>query len=453
MYREHLLIIGGFVVAAVLLTVSLVVIFMPKTDTTPVTLKFWGYWDPAVVEPLFQEYHDTHPLITIEYEKREQESYRETLQTRLANGSGPDMFFYPSKWLPVLMNQLSPMPKGIYEESSFKDSFFPISFKDLNANSKLWGVPVSYEGLGLLYNYEQFRPKGLDHAPATWDDLRTTYYPLLQVNSKEGEIQTATIPLGTSNNVDYASQILQLMMAQNGVTFITKGQLSLHTSLSADQPPRNLGADALTFYSLFAQGNKDQVFWNSSLPSSTEAFTSGKVAMLLAPNTTINDILKNSQDQHSSLDLKVSAVPQIPDKKPLTWGTSVAVGVSSYSTRQEKAWEFLKFFSSQKAEASILSGEQKLMTVPHIPARVGVAASLQNNPYLGAYVTQAPYAVNFYGGDNSSDSVVNEPISAIFHDMIDNPSRPENIIAKDGLKIEALLSQYGIVQAAPAPSK
>lgn len=439
------------IIAASIITLILLVLLgsgiyavVRKPAPKKVTVTFWGYWDTNVVSPLIEEFEKTNPYIKISYEKREIDRYRETLQNRIDNDTGPDIFFYHSKWVPMLLRQLSSVPETVYDAESFSNTFLPIAKKDLTVSNKIWGVPVSFEGLSLLYNNELFLGSNLSQPPSTWDDLRINYLPSLTVKNKDNQVQTAGIALGAADNVDYSTQILQVMMAQNGVDFIKNGQLKVHNSMSSDNPPRNLGADALSFYNSFASDQSST--WSADLPHSLEAFAKGNVAMVFAPNSQINDILRVSQESKVPLDLKVAKVPQITQKASVSWGFNWAVGVSSVSKNQSQSWEFVKFLTSKQAIQTILSTQKRLETVPDIPARVDIASQLKDDPYLAVFIEQAPNSMNFWGGDYTFDNGLNDTLSEYFHEMINSGSgKPEAALSAAGAKIEQKFYEFGIL--------
>ena len=446
--KRNIVLIILLLIALIASLAALAAVYLRQPSNERFTLKFWGYWEPEIAAALLTDYQTTHPRVTIEYEKRELGRYRETLQNRLDNGSGPDIFYFHSKWLPMLVRQLSIAPKNIFDEKELLSAYFPVAKKDLAPSGQVWGAPVSFEGLSLLYNNELFRAVGLDKPPSSWDELKLKYISALVMKNKTGEIQTGGIALGTAANVDYASQILELLMAQNGTTFIKNNQLLIDQSFSAETPKRNLGADALTFYNSFAQGQGST--WAADLPSSVEAFVKGQVAMIIAPNSRINEILKLSQEQATPVDLKVALLPQLPERDPITWGTTWALGVSSYSQRQKESWEFIKYLSSKEVSEKITTLQKRLVTVPDIPARLDASSALKDDPYLGPYIAQAPKAADFYGVEHTEDNGLNDQVSEIFHEMIDTPGSAESKLNLAAAKLNQVFISYNLL---PLPVK
>lgn len=440
------IVLGGLVVLVI--AVTFLTLFTQFSDLErrkgeKTTLKFWGYWEPEIINPILSDYQNTHPEAAIEYEKRDLDRYREVLVQRLDNGLGPDVFYFHSRWLPMLGRQLTPVPKNIYDPKSLESTFWSIAQKELVSGNKVWGVPLSFEGLTLIFNNEIFRSAGLTSPPASWDELRIRYLPTLTVKTKEGEIQTAGIALGEADNVDYATQILQLMMAQNGTNFIKGNRLLLAESFSQDSVARNLGADALSFYTSFSRG--PSATWSGLMLSSIDSFSKGRVAMIFVPNTRLNEILIRSQELKTPVDLRVAPTPQLPNRPPVNWGSTWALGVFNQTSYQNAAWEFVRYISSKETADKLLSLEKKFSTIPNIPARMDVAERLINDKYLGPYVTQANNASSFYGVEKTDDRGLNDTISETFHEMINNKGSPEEALKSGSAKISSTLIDYGIL--------
>ena len=106
-------------------------------------------------------------------------------------------------------------------------------------------------------------------------------------------------------------------------------------------PTNKLAADALLFYTLTSRSDR---VWDETLPNSTQAFASEKVAMYFAPSWRINDL----KAINPNLDFGVLPVPQLPNST-ITWASYWVEGVSASSENQQAAWQFLKFISQKES--------------------------------------------------------------------------------------------------------
>jgi len=432
-----------------------------SASSGPVTLKYWGLWEPeSVMKPLIEEYQSTHHNVTIQYEKRSPNQYRETLLSRLQEGVGPDIFRYHNTWVPVLKNsstdELAEVPTTVYTKDEFTSTFYPSVTSDLAISGKYYGVPLMTEGLALVYNDDLFKAAGLSGPPATWTDVRQTYVPKLTQYDKDGKIAVAGIALGTSGNVDNFSDILGLLMLQNNVKMIDGGAVTFHKSISADG--RNLGADALDFYTLFAKKSFSDkgAAWDDSLPPSTQAFATGRVAMVIVPSFRIFDILDLMTAGNKTFNFRVATVPQalpVGQAQPTYWASYWVEGVAKRSKYQAEAWDFLKFLSSKDSVRKLYTEQAKTRPFGEIPARLDVADALSADRYVAPYLESAKSAKSWYLASGTYDKGIDDGIIAYFADAV-------NSVLKGTTSVEALttaakgasqvLARYGLVQTSVA---
>ena len=142
-------------------------------DQGQVSLTYWGLWEAAVnINQLISDYQKDHPNVTIVYEKKSHQQYRESLQSQIETGKGPDIFRFHNTWVPMLQGVLSEVPADVVSASEFRDNFYPTVSSDLrNSQNKFVGVPLEIDGLGLFWNEEIFNAAGITAPPKTWQAL------------------------------------------------------------------------------------------------------------------------------------------------------------------------------------------------------------------------------------------------------------------------------------------
>ena len=380
-----------------------------------------------MIRPLILEYQKDHPNVKIEYKLEVPGGYRERLQTRLRTEGvidKPDIFRFHNTWLPMLKDELAPVPPTIISNTEYEKIFYPVTKDDLKMGNSYFGIPLMYDGLALFYNEELFQQAGVLEPPKTWDELRELAVKLT-VKDETGRIQIAGVAMGTASNVDHFSDILGLMMMQNGVN------LSNMTG--------NLAEDALAFYTVFSTEDK---VWNETMPSSTLAFASGKVAMMFGPSWRVFNIKESNPD----LRFKVAPVPQLPGGT-VNLASYWVEGVAKTSEHQAEAWDFLKFLSQKESLRKLYAEASKTRLFGEPYSRQDMAESLINDEYVGPYIEGAKTAKSWYLCSRTFDNGINDRIIKYLEDAVNGVNRgksPKEALGTASRGISDILSQFGI---------
>ncbi|MFH0749972.1 MAG: sugar ABC transporter substrate-binding protein [Candidatus Gottesmanbacteria bacterium] len=404
-------------------------IFSMIDSSKQVTLTYWGLWEnEVVVKPVIAAFEAKNPKIKIQYIKQSQKQYRERLQAAIDRGEGPDIFRFHNTWVPMLYNQLSTVPQTVMTPVQFKNAFYPVASADLVAGETIYGIPLMIDGLGLYYNEELFARAGITAPPSTWEELLTM---IPKIAKLEGENFTVSaIALGTTNNVEHYSDILATMMMQNGA------DLTSPTSKEAEE--------ALAFYHKFATPQDPIYTWNETMDNSIYAFAIGKVAMILAPSWRAFDI----HEINPNVRFKIAPIPQLPGNT-INWATYWVEGVSNKSKYQKQAWEFTKFLTSKEGATIMYSEAQKARKLFGEPyALVELGTTIKDDPYIGAYISQAATAKSFPLASRTFDNGLNDKLIVYLQNAINGKTtgsseaeRLETMTA--GFK--QIFSTYGLV--------
>ncbi len=362
--------VGGAVLFFIVIFGLLLSFFLKDNGTkTAIELSYWGVWeDQEVMQPLIDDYNKQNPNVTITYTKMVPADYRVKVSTRGKNGTGPDIFRFHNTWIPQMRDIVAPMPSSTMSVEEFKKTFYPIHSKDLIIEEKVYGVPLSVDGLVLMYNQELFKKAGIGSGPVSWEDVLDNVSKLT-VKNQNGKIVTSGIALGTASNVEHYSDIFGLFLAQNG------GDIA--------QLSRPEAAGALESYRRFAES--DSATWDELMPNSVQAFAQEKVAMIIAPSWEALSI----KAMNPNLAIKVAPVPVIPGSKPLSIATYWVEGVSRYSKNQPEAWKFLKFLSEKESETKMFELQSKVRLFGTAYSRQDLGELLTDHQYLGAVIRQA----------------------------------------------------------------
>lgn len=345
----------------------------------PVTLKVWGLWEPVeVMQPVIDDYQKAHPNVTIQYESRSfvtLRSYKESVFTRLSEGSAPDVVLIHNSWTPYLVKYLAPAPSKVFAADTYANTFYPVAKESGVFDSKIYAAPFGYDGLALVYNKDMLTEAGISEPPTTWEEFRVAAAKLTK-RASNGTLDQAGAAIGTANNIEHFSDILGLLFAQGGV------------NVPADFSSQ-AAADVMSFYTNFATQER---VWNDTLPGSVDAFSQKKVAMIFAPSWEVLNILnKNSQ-----LNVGIAAVPRALDLSgnPIVvdWGSFWMNAVAKNSTSADTAWDFVKFMSEDASQRKIFSEQAKLRAFGVPYSTKTLQGELSNNAYLDPYLKSAPNA-------------------------------------------------------------
>lgn len=423
-----------YVGVAVLLSILGFVVFRMFSGSTVSNseITWWGLWeDQNVVSSLISEYEAAHPKVKINYIKQSPIDYRERLTNSLAKGTGPDIFRFHNTWVPMLKSSLDYLPASVMNPADFSKNFYPVAVSDLTSGKGIVGLPIEYDGLVLYINEDIFNKSGKT-PPATWDDLRATARELT-VKDDQGIITQSGVALGRTENVDHWPEILALMMIQNGVDL--------------GSPTGKPAEDALTFFTIFS--TVDGV-WDATLPSSTQAFAAGKLAMYIGPSWRSFEIAV----QNPNLKFKTVPIPQLPkdtaSEKDITYATYWVEGVWSKSSNKAAAWDFLNFLSTKDSSQKFYQAASKVRSFGEPYSRVDMAGTLSAHPILGAVVAQAPGARSWYLASRTFDGPtgINSLLAKYFEDAVNfvntggDASKALQTVAQG---VTQVLTQYGLV--------
>jgi len=402
---------------------------LPKCHSTNANSSRDGAEVPSGV---LAEWEKTNPDIKINYSFQTPKEYRERLQSALARNEGPDIFRFHLTWLPMLKSELNSLPASVMSNSQFEASFYPAAAVHLRSGGSFYGLPLMADSLALYYNEDLLQAAGKS-PPTTWEELRQVAYDLT-VWDENGRIQTAGVALGTTNNVDHWSDILGLMMLQNKADLANPAVCSFQAEKEVC-----LGADALTFYTLF---NKIDRVWDETLPASTLAFAQGKVAFYFGPSWRVFEI----KALNPQLNFKVKAVPQLPEGN-LAWASFWVEGVAQQSEYQTEAWQFLKFLSSQETLETLYQSASGERFFGEIYPRKEMASLLENDPLVGPFVKQMPQAQTWYLCSRTFDNGLNDQMIKYFEDAVNSVNAGRS--AREALQttsegVSQLLSKYGL---------
>lgn len=390
---------------------------------TKTTLTYWGLWEEdQIIAPLIAKYESLNPDIKINYEHKNHRQYRSRLQADIASGKGPDIFRYHNTWLPMLQDDLASAPGGTITAQEIKDKFYPTVAKDIVRGNQTYGVPLMYDGLALVYN-ESMLETANALPPRDWKTLREVAASLTVRN--EARLERGGVALGTADNTDHFSDILGLLMLQNGASFADPTSAQVQT--------------VLDFYTMFSRTDNA---WDETMAQSTLAFANEQVAMIFVPSWRIHEI----RNLNPNLRFGVTTVPQLSDTR-ITWSTYWVEGVNKKSSNVQEAWKFIAWLSQPEQLRQLSAEATKYRGFGEIYPRVEMASELEDNPDLAPYLQDALYAQSSYLAGSTHDEGLNDQINAYYKDAVNATNkngRSANALEAIAPGIKTVLSKFGV---------
>ena len=366
----------------------------PSPATDKLELTWWKtFEDSENVRELLTDYTATHKNVTVKFVKKEASTYEQELINALAAGAGPDIFSIHNDWLPKHADKISPMPDQLMNLRTYKESFVDVATTDFVKDDQIYAIPIAMDVLALYYNKDLLGSSGISQPPATWPELVSDAQKITKV-LKPGTFTRSGVALGTSNNVNRAVDILTLLMLQNGTKFYSddfgRATFDQRQTIPGSNQNFDPGAIALAFYTQFADPAKVSYTWNVRSDLSVDAFTQGKLAMMLS----FQYMQPVIQSKAPNLNWDVAAVPQISEEVSKVnfanyWGESV----SKLSKNSLAAWDFLNFISS-KDELTKYYAKHKL-----VASRKDIIPSQVADTDLGVFAEGALTARSVYKKD------------------------------------------------------
>jgi multiple sugar transport system substrate-binding protein len=406
----------------------------------PITLTYWRVYDGEdTFDEILSAYKALHPFITINYRKLRYSEYENELINALAEDRGPDIFSIHNTWTKKYLNKITPMPatitlaypivKGTIKKevipelkttksislNDIKNNFVDVVYKDVviptldektkQYEEKIYGLPLSVDTLAMYYNKDLFNNAGIAQPPNYWSNEFQQDVKKMTKQNDKGEIIQSGAALGGTSNLERYSDILSILMMQNGSIMMDDSgtvQFNRIPATFKDQK-YNPGLEALRFYSDFSNPAKEVYSWNKNLDNSLNMFTQGKVGIMFGYAYHLPTI----KAQAPKLNFGITKLPQIEGNPPINFANYWIETVSNKSEYSNEAWDFIQFATKADQAKTYLAKAKK-------PTALRSLVNEQINDLdIGVFTEQVLTAKSWYKGADSN------AMEKIFADMID----------------------------------
>jgi len=419
----------------------------------PITLNYWRVFDgPDNFKDIIDAYKKLHPFITINYRELRYDEYESELLNAMAEDRGPDIFSIQNTWVRKYQKKIKPMPDSItmaypVVQGTIQKEVVPqletsksISLKDIKINfvdsvygdvvvntmddqtktakDLVYGLPLSLDTLALYYNKDLMNNASISQPPLYWNKDFQQDVKKMTRQDASGQIVQSGVSLGGSANIQRATDILSILMMQNGAEMMDADGSVLFNEI----PPifrgqnYNPGLEALHFYSDFANPAKEVYCWNDKLEDNLKMFTEGKLGFFLGYSYHLPMIVAAAP----KLNFGIAKLPQIEGNTPVNFANYWVETVSAKSQYASEAWDFVQFETKADQVKSYLSKAKKPTALRSL-----VDGQIED-PDINVFADQVLTAKSWYKG---ADAPAAESIMAdMINQTVAGQGKVEDII-------------------------
>ena len=386
----------------------------------PVTLDYWRVIDGEdAFDEIINAYKAQHPSVTINYKKLRLEDYETELVRALAAGKGPDIFTIHNTKVGEYLDLLAPMPatvtvptatlkgtlkKEVVIEAQQKNLPTPRRLRETFVDASLldgivpgqngqpeqvYALPLAVDTLALYSNRDILNTAGVATPPTSWAVFQEAVRKITRVDLATGRILQSAVGLGTANNVERGTDILSVLMMQNGVPMVDdRGRISFTATAPGTDGALPPALGALEFYTDFANPTKEVYTWNATQSNSFEAFANGQTAFFFGYSYHA-PLLRAAAPR---LRFDISPLPQIDTGRVVNFANYWLEGVSKEADSIDIAWDFLNFATSEKQVTSYLAAAKRPTAVKAL-----IETQLEDVD-VGVFASQVLTAKSWYRG-------------------------------------------------------
>lgn len=378
-------------------------------DQEKITLKWWrvNFDESADLQKMISSFKSLHPNINVELRTFTYEEYEAALLDAISastaeENKGPDIISIHDDWLPRWASRLAPLPASdkTYQHLTlreFQDTFVQTVADELTDRGQIYAVPLSVDTLALYYNKDLLDSAGISQPPKSWGEFSESVKKLTKV--KEGVIAQSGAAIGTSTNINRSTDILELIMLQNGTKMIDDShrQMMLNSPAGASSNVLNPGEVATAFYTDFANAKKEVYTWNLNQHYSIDAFVAGETAMMFNYSFRQATVEKKSPN----LNYGISYMPQIdPSGNKINYPNYWAEAVSNKTKYLHQSWQFVEYLANKDNMKAYYESTLRP------PSRRDLIDEFKNTPVKGIFCEQALTARSWWKPDSGQMEII-----------------------------------------------
>lgn len=418
---------GGVFIVAILV----VVIFVggrKSSTASKFTLTVWGFDSSDAMKSIVDGYKKMRPSATVNYVQVPEAGYDDFLLNALAAGTGPDVFPIGNRDLPAQKNKLSPADPSQMPLVQFRNLFPQVAEDDFVSGGKVYALPLYVDTLALIYNKNIFDQAAVVSPPSDWTAFQKTI-PSLRVLNPQGQIVRAAAAIGGSEStVDSATDLLELLMMQNGVQMTDTGHS--YATFASGASGATPGLAAFQFYLSFGNAGLPYYTWNENENYSLDSFASGGVAMIFDYEKAVSQIKAKSPFLNFGI---APMVQPAGSSLRVDYAKYIGLTVSKQSQNPAWAWDYILYLASTSGVSS-----SYLQATGHPPALRSLIAAALNDPNLGVFARQALTARSWYEADSQK---IDDIMNSVVKSALNGTASPATALSQAQDQITQLMTQ------------
>ncbi|MFC1618002.1 extracellular solute-binding protein [Patescibacteria group bacterium] len=381
-----------------------------KGQEEEISLEWWrvNFDNNDDLQALVSSFEQEWPNITVNvrtftFSEYENEVVDAISASTAEENKGPDILSIHDDWLPRWQDRLLPMPESteVFEHMSFRnyaDDFVETAVDELTTEQQIYAIPLYIDTLALYYNKDLLDSAGVTRPPSNWAGFSDAVEKLTVI--ADGEIIQSGAAIGTSTNINRSTDILEMLMLQNGAKMINEDhdRITFNSSIAGPAGNQiNPGLIATTFYTDFANAQKEVYTWNPSQDYSIDAFVAGKTAMMF--NYSFRQ--ETLETKSPNLNYGIATVPQVDlINNSVAYPNYWAEAVSNKTLHPHEAWSFVEHLGKYDVQL------QYLELTEHPPARRDIIEEVKNEPITGIFAEQSLIARSWWKPDSGQTEVI-----------------------------------------------
>jgi multiple sugar transport system substrate-binding protein len=347
--------------SAVAMLIPLLLLVMSACGGSPtqggkvhLTYALWDSNEQVGYQKSIDMFEKQHPNIQVTIQQADYDQYWQKLDTELAAGAAPDIFWSDLTYFPhyVVQGQLMDVTSLIKQDKLDTSIYYPALLKQYTYQGKYYGLPKDWDTIALFYNKTVFRKMGVA-APAnlTWNPTDGgSFVKLAQqltIDKSGLHPNQAGFNAGSISQYGFVSanlnqEIYWNYMAMNGGLLMDKpfGQHFLYNQ-PADVQALQYLVDLIAKWHTSPPASETN---NNSGDAMTQLFASGKAAMIETGSWNVSYLSKQVNFPFGIMELPVGPKGRI----------SVLNGLSdsiyAKTAHPQEAWELFKWLASPQSQ-------------------------------------------------------------------------------------------------------